>query len=562
MTGSAVNRVRWICFALTVSGLLVLCARAVTVTLATFRNPHEDLGHGWLVLLVSAMAVWLARARISAAADVPDWRGAVALLVSLGLVWFGERGNQPRLLQLGLIGGVVAVPLTFWGIGVARQFIFPAANLLFVLPLGFLEPMTVRLRLLSTWVATGILNGVGFVAEQAGTLITVKGPYAFTLDIADPWIWLMRSVFAFAAVACGYAWLTQKTLLRKALLCGCFVPLVVLGDSMRVGSTVLVAKTLGRGAHEFYCAWSGCIVLATTLLALVLAGGWIAKVTPEPRAGDVATGPAPDAAGGGRKPRGLLALLPVMLALALTALFLGDLRLATRPATQIEPDNLVAADLPATVEGWPGWRTWHCQNEACCATVSEELRPAAADGSAPSCPTCGKPMAIFSLREMSVLAEHPRILRRSYTCADKRKFLVTVVVTRDSRGSIHRPELCLPLQGAYIQSKKERTLDLGNGRTVDASVVKITRVGEQSMCLVYWFVNPRRETTSHWTRILSDIWQQAVHNRHNRWAMVTVYYAWDADDPESWQRLGRFVGAWYPALIGRRNVITSLPSGT
>ena len=132
---------------------------------------------------------------------------------------------------------------------------------------------------------------------------------------------------------------------------------------------------------------------------------------------------------------------------------------------------------------------------------------------------------------------------------DGRALSVTVVVARESRFSIHRPEMCLPGQGFNIQSKRVRTLDLGHGRTVAANVMQVARAGEAPMGYLYWFVNARAETTSHWTRILSDTWAQAVHNRLNRWTMVTVFYPWEGDDPAAWSRLGRFVGAWYPAIV-------------
>ncbi|MEI8242203.1 MAG: exosortase/archaeosortase family protein [bacterium] len=545
------NQCRWACFALSLAGLAVLFVPAVRFTLSCFPAPNEDLRHGWLVLFFSGCAIWQVRRRLFANAAAPDWRGAVALLVCLGLLWIGVRGSQPRLWQIGLFGSVIALPFTFWGAGVARLLLFPAANLLFLLPLGFLEVLTVRLRLLSAWLATGLLNGAGFVVNQTGSTVAVSGQNAFTLDITEPHIWVMRSVFAFAAVAAGYAWLTQKTRLRQALLFASFVPLVILGDITRICSTVLVAKATGKDAHQFYEVSSGYLVLAVTLLLLVLAGIQLARVTPAARAEAVSPQAHPVTDGDLRGWRGVRALLPVLLALVLTAVFFVDLKQAPRPAPQMDPDTLIAADLPVQVAGCPGWRTWHCQGGTCGFTIGEEALPAAANGDAPACPACGQPLALRSLREKNILPQNPRILRRTYTRDDGRKFLVTVVVSRESRVSIHRPELCLPLQGSYIQSKEVQTLDLGNGRTVKANVMKIVRTGQGAMGLAYWFVNARMETPSHWTRIFSDVWQEAVHNRLNRWAMVTVFYTWEADETAQRRELGQFVGAWYPALIAQ-----------
>ena len=140
MTTKQFDQARWGCFALAVVGLVLVFWPAVQFSVSMFSDPHEDLSHGWLVPLVSGYVIWQIRAQLRAAVTVPDKRGLFVLLICLLLFWLGCRGEQARLMQLGMIGCVLALPFTYWGAGVARLLIFPTAYVVFIIPISFLAP--------------------------------------------------------------------------------------------------------------------------------------------------------------------------------------------------------------------------------------------------------------------------------------------------------------------------------------------------------------------------------------------------------------------------------------
>lgn len=503
----------------------------------------DDLSHGWLVMAVSAWAAWQARGRMVAEARSPDWRGVPLLLASLAAFWLGAYGNQIRLSQIGLVGSLIALPFACWGAGVARQMLFPALNLLLIMPMGFVESHLAPLRSVSAWLAAGLLNGIQIHAVRTGTLVSVIGRHACALDATHPKIWHIHSLFAYAALAAGYAWLSQRTALRRWLLFACVAPLAVLGEVVRICVAVALVSG-GCDAERAFVYIAGYAVAAFVLLGLVLAGRWIARHTPGPVAGPVVW----TAAGRALPERGA-ALWPALVAAGMTLSLLAFAAFAHRPAPQMEPDNYLAADLPPIADRYPGSHLLFCQNQAC-GRMAREDELTASQLASNVCPVCGQPLDRLSLKEKEYLRPEPRILRRSYWRDSSRPITVTVIVSQESRLSIHRPELCLPSQKSYIQSEKRRVLSLGAGRRVVAKVLTITRVDMGRQCLLYWFVNPRTETPSHLTRLLLDAWDQAVHNRVNRWAMVTVFCPGDVADgqPAAWHEMERFVAAWYPQL--------------
>jgi exosortase len=540
-------RLRWFCFTLAIAVGLLLFWPALRFSAAMFQDKFEDLSHGWVIPLVSAYAVWRSRDALRAAAGPPDARGLLAVLGCLALFWLGKRGEQARFMQMAVAGAVLALPLAFWGAGVARRLWFPAAYLLFAVPTSFLDVLTFRLRLLAASVAAGLLNGVGVAVQRVGTALVSGSGEGFKLDVADPCSG-MHSIFALAALTAAYAYFTQKTARRRWLLFACAVPLAILGNVARIVSIALVALWFGQErAVGFYHDYSGYVVFVVAVLLMVQAGVWIERIRPRRPAPSPAP---PEAAPTAPPPAAWRARAGLVCAAVPLVLAVGWLLGRQMPAAAMDPDDFVAAAQPDTVDGFTGRTLLYCQDDQCLASVEADSLP---PGVSQACPRCGKPLATLSLGEKTVLPADTRIVKRSYRNAAGDTLSPTVVVSGASRLSIHRPEMCLPGQGFQILSARVLKLDLGSGRTLRVKLVQAGRTGEAPIGFLYWFVNRRTETPSHWTRIFTDVWSRSVHNRINRWAMVTLVGDQPFDTPEAQRAAAAFLGAWYPQVVPHRH---------
>ena len=219
----------------------------VNFTMIMFASPLEDMSHGWMVPFVSLYVVWAQRKAFRDEAGVPCWRGVVWVALFLVLAWFGGRGGQSRLEQVSFIGLLWAVPYAFWGRGVERLMRFPAAYLAFTIPVSsFIDFFTIHLRILTSSLATGLLNGVGVAVERSGTALFSRVPGAeFNVDVADPCSGI-RSLFAMMALTAAYAFFTQKTLAKKWALFVCSLPIAMIGNMVRIMSICLVATWFGQ----------------------------------------------------------------------------------------------------------------------------------------------------------------------------------------------------------------------------------------------------------------------------------------------------------------------------
>jgi len=444
-----------------------------------FRDPNEELSYGWYVPLFSLYVLWKERKELVTSLGEPDGWALVLMLPLFFLGFIGVRGLQVRFSIVSFVGLLFALPWAVFGRATARRILFPCLFLLFCLPLAnFLDVFTVHLRLLATSTATTFLQGVGVDIVRRGTAI-YAGDGSFAIDIAAPCSGL-RSIFALMALTAGYAYFNQPTWLRRALLFALSVPLAVLGNVMRVITICLVGSLASADfATGFYHDYSGYIVFIVAIALMVLSGeviSWIwkrwghADAVRTPRLqGDAVRTP---------RLRGSVVLWPI-LAVALVAVamcFQG----ATPKTTLAEPPVVALADLAGyTVSNMP---------------------PAEA--------------------ELKVLPADTRIEKRLYQEMSGHWYLVTLVVGGSEKGSIHRPELCLPSQG-YLMTQPH-SIDV-QGAPWRHLTLAANTAGGHDLGFAYTFLNQEGfRTSSHVRRILRDVWDRSFLARIDRWAMVTV----------------------------------------
>jgi len=476
-----------------------------------FTDPKEDMSFGWLVPFFSAYVLWTSRKELAKSVGRVSFAGLLVCIPCIAVAFLGTRGLQVRLEQVGFIALCIAIPWTFFGLRTARLCIFPALFLLFTVPMSsFLDVITIHLRLLASGTAFAVLKGFGVQVVQQGTAIIAQGAHSFNIDVAEPCSGL-RSLVALMALTAAYAWYTQPTWGRRAVLFACSVPLAVLGNVVRIMTICLCAAWGSTDfAMGFYHDYSGYIVFLVAIVCMVACGELISRIAEslsgtggharEKAQGAVAEEAASDDVGTWQGVVALAVLAPLFFFQAMTPVSM----IAEAPEVSL-PENL------------PGCRSdgiFFCHNDQCARSVPASLLK---DGQN-ICPACGGGLHDISLGEKTILPNDTKIFKRVYTTPYGVQFLVSAVIGGKYKHSIHRPELCIPAQG-YVMSAP---IDFDvSGRPFHA--VRVQGAGVPPSVLAYTFFNQDGvRTASHWRRILVDTWDRSVHNRVDRWVMITV----------------------------------------
>ncbi len=503
--------------------------------LDNMRDHSQHMEYVWLVPLLTGVLLWSRRQQIAHAIGRPAPLLALPLFaLSAFFIFFGLRGEQVRLLQVAAVCFLMAMPLACYGKKTFALTWFPLLLLLFVIPVGFLDNFTVPMRRASVSVTTALLNGLGILVTQQGTAIIARDVPFFSLDVADPCSGI-RSIVALFAGTAAYGAFALHSVKRRWILFLSSIPIAFLGNVIRLLLTAITCHTISQAAgmqlHD-----NALFIVAPFYILCVF---WL---TDKLKKKDL---PAPTFVPGEPQPvtRGAQWTL-ILLCVALVT-FRWAVSRELPPAT-FESDAFLNHSfelLPGTTLRYP----WYCQNREC---LWREDQPEAEETQdTKDCPKCEHAEGVLrrvSRAENDILPADTFSRRAIYTMSDGTEFNVALVIAGRNRMSIHRPELCLPAQG-YVMSERSVRDILPELPMACFSLSEQGRTAKSGFA--YVFLNSRGATISNLHRILGDCWERSVHNRIQRWAMVTVtspYYDFTTEEGE--QALRDFMEQWYPTL--------------
>ena len=437
----------------------------------SFSSPEEDMSYAWFVPLFSLYVIWKDRREILNSLGRGSIVGLLLTVPFFVLALMGVRGLQIRFEIVAFVGLLITIPWAFYGFETAKRITFPAAYLLFCIPLNsFLDVVTVHLRLFATNFAFFILQGIGCEVASKGTAI-ISQTNGFAIDVASPCSGL-RSVFALMALIGAYAYCNQKTWTARALLFALSVPIAVLGNVVRILTIFLVGRYGSANfATGFYHDYSGYVVFIVAIFLSVAIGELISRIRFfAPAEKRIAVAVADD-----RKSWFYL------LRYASTTLFVCSLMVlqASTPAPRLtETKEFVFPDYP------------DLQSEK----------------------------GFASDAELTTLPSDTRINKRVYRKDGNVLFRISEVTGGRYKSSIHRPELCLPSQGFIMLSP--RTIKAGSAYW---RVITLKAGNGEEFLFAYTFFNQDSfATASHVRRIFKDVCDRTFFNKIDRWTMITI----------------------------------------
>lgn len=467
------TRVAQIAFAVAALAALAWGFQALIFSHApsVFNDPKEDMSFAWFVPLFSLYVLWTERRHLVSSIGAPSWAGFAAMLPCLAIGFLGVRGIQVRLEVVAFAGLAVTIPWALFGRETAKRFVFPAAFLLFCIPLAsFLDIITVHLRLLATSTAYGVLKGFGMEVIRQGTMVGAADG-SFAIDVAEPCSGL-RSIFALMALTAGYAYCTQPTWFRRAILFATSVPLAVLGNVARILSICIVASCASADfATGFYHDYSGYVVFAVAISLMIACSELINRIFARFGNSEKATNGDKEALG---QPGSIATAIITLVVLIGAMIYQAS---TPKPLVTRAPD----VHLPE-ISGF-------------------EATPLEA-----------------SEAELTILPSDTQIEKKLYSARDGEWYHVTLVIGGTSKSSIHRPELCLPAQGCLMADPRTVEVD---GRDWRFITLQAPRGGATGFA--YTFFNQNGfSTASHTSRIFKDVVDRSILNRIDRWVMITI----------------------------------------
>ena len=234
---------------------------------------NDYYSHGPLVPLISAFLAW--RLWVKWPPEQRQIKPATIGLLPLGvgLIAYLYALLQRAYFAASLAMIVIIAGLVWYLLGTAalRRFAFPIGFLLFMVPLPFVEPLSVPLAQL-----TGALSAA--IVRLFGVPITVNGAQ-ISLPNAELVVGAqcsgLRSIVTLMTLVALVIFLVEGAWWKKLLLALSSIVIAALGNVIRVASLLVVANIWGAdAAFKYYHDYSG-IVFFLSALALLLSFSWV-----------------------------------------------------------------------------------------------------------------------------------------------------------------------------------------------------------------------------------------------------------------------------------------------
>jgi len=239
----------------------------------------EEFSYGYFILPISVLLIWLRRESLRTSLGVGSTLGLPIVLVSLVTYLVGWRAGVHAVSGLAAIPMIWGMTVFLWGWRTARLLAFP---------LGFLA--------FGLGVYRGLLNTVGFAMQDVTAIGAGALGHALGLSVVrdglvlqtDHWAFIvaeacsgMSSLVSLLALAALWVYVARASLSRRLALLLSMAPLVLLANTIRVTSVLMVASWFGQDtALGFFHGASSLVLFGLALVSLLVFSRMLGCSTP------------------------------------------------------------------------------------------------------------------------------------------------------------------------------------------------------------------------------------------------------------------------------------------
>ncbi len=242
----------------------------------TYTSPIGDGQYGLFMPFAILGLFWWKRQELVAQPLQLWWPGI--LLVAAGLLahLLGYVVQQPRLSLIGFFIGLYGLTGLAWGRHWLRASWFPIFLLAFCIPPGGTDWLTLRMRLMVSWIVEHIAHlGLAPDLVRDGTQL-LDSEHTFGYEVAAACSGI-RSLTALLALTTIYGFINFKSPWKRAVMIGSAFPLAILGNVARLCFTIMVAEVGGQSAGKAVETNAGFITFAVAIGCVYLLGRWLEK---------------------------------------------------------------------------------------------------------------------------------------------------------------------------------------------------------------------------------------------------------------------------------------------
>ncbi len=237
---------------LTLAALLGIYWSTV-VSMVTIWGRSETFAHGYVIVPISLVLIWLKRREIAVLEPKCDYLGFV-LLAGAGFAWLVATAGQVQVVQqYAMTAMLPAVVVAIAGRRVARRLAFPLAFLLFAVPAG--DALLPRLMEFTADFTVGALRLTGIPVYREGNFFAIPSGRWSVIEACSGLRYLIASV----TVGALYAYLNYRRFWKRALFVALSIVVPIVANGARAYMIVMIGHLsdmkLAVGVDHFIYGW-------------------------------------------------------------------------------------------------------------------------------------------------------------------------------------------------------------------------------------------------------------------------------------------------------------------
>ncbi len=220
---------------------------------------YSDYSHGFLIPFISAYIIWTNREKISTIRIKPDNLGILVLIIGLIIFIIGITGAEYFTMRFSIIPIILGIVYFLYGREMVKSVLLPVGFLICMIPIPAIVFNTVAfpLKLLATNIATNIIQLANIPVVRDGNIIHLTD---MSLEVADACSGI-RSLMSMVALGVAYAYIFERSMLKRTILVICIVPITIITNVARVTGTGILSHYMGPSAASgFFHEFAGIVV--------------------------------------------------------------------------------------------------------------------------------------------------------------------------------------------------------------------------------------------------------------------------------------------------------------
>ena len=227
--------------------------------------------HGILVPFFSGFLIWQEKEKLSQIKRVPMKSGLILIIIGLLVYLAASSFRVYSISGCSMFIVLAGMILYFFGWPFFKAVLFPFIFLLFMmpLPLVIIRNISFKMKMFAADLATIVLNKMGILAIQQGSLIKMRHSQVTVDDVCSG----LRSLISLTALGSVVAYWMKGPMIKRLVLFLSTIPIAIFTNMCRVVLLAFVAEIWGAEhveglVHDF----SGFMVFGLAFLLLIGVG--------------------------------------------------------------------------------------------------------------------------------------------------------------------------------------------------------------------------------------------------------------------------------------------------